>query len=158
VVAAINGTVSGAGLAVALMSDITIAADNAVIFDPHIMLGMATGDGPGGLWPLFTGLPKAKLYLMTSDGLTGAEADRIGLISRAVPLADLQDVAEDYAERLASKATTYSVRLTKRALGQYLKLASLVCNDYSIAVQLLSFYSDERAREPLTPFPPRIVP
>jgi hypothetical protein len=59
VVAAINGGTAGAGLGVALLSDITIAAEDAYFFDPHMLLGMAAGDGPPAVWPLLTGLAKA---------------------------------------------------------------------------------------------------
>jgi enoyl-CoA hydratase/carnithine racemase len=156
-VAAINGAASGAGLTVALLSDISIMAEDAWLFDPHIMLGSTAGDGAGALWPLFAGIPKAKLYLLTSDALDGIEADRIGLIGRAVPRAELMNVAYDYARRLA-KAPPVALRFTKRGINQWLKLAELVSQDYSLALEALADYSRAREGNPHTEWPPRIVP
>ncbi len=157
VVSAINGAASGAGMAVALLADISIMAEDALFWDPHIMLGISAGDGPGALWPLFTGMAKAKLYLLTSDALDGREADRIGLVSRAVPRPELMRVARDYAERL-SKSPPVALRFTKRGLNQWFKAAGLVSQDYSFALEALSFYSGEKKGAPHTDWPPRKVP
>lgn len=157
VVAAVNGAAAGAGLAVVMLSDISIMAEDAWVFDPHIMLGIAAGDGPGGLWPLFTGIAKAKLYLLTSDALTGRQADEIGLISRAVPRAQLHEIAQDYAERLA-RAPEVALRFTKRGINQWLRFAETVSQDYSLMLEALSEYSGERSGNPHTDWPPRLVP
>ncbi len=156
-IAAINGAASGAGLTVAMLSDISIMAQDAWLFDPHIMLGSSTGDGAGALLPLFVGLAKAKLYLLTSDAMDGVEAERIGLVSRAVPRAELMDVARDYARRLA-KVPAVSLRFTKRGINQWLKLAELVSQDYSLALETLADYSGARHGNPHTDWPPRHVP
>ena len=156
-VAAINGTASGAGLTVALLSDISIMAEDAILFDPHVMLGISAGDGAAALLPLFAGMAKAKLYLMTSDSLDGREAERIGLVSRAVARADVDKVAEDYVERL-KKAPAVAMRFTKRSIHQWLKLTSVASQDYAFALEALSFFSNERKGAPYTDFPPRKVP
>jgi enoyl-CoA hydratase len=157
VVAAVNGAAAGAGLAVVMLADIAVMAEDAWLFDPHIMLGISAGDGPGAIWPLFTGIAKAKLYLLTSDGLTGRQADEIGLIARAVPRGELMSVARDYVERLAA-APPIALRYTKRGLNQPLRVALLQAQDYAAALEALSGFSGERTGDPLTPFPPRIVP
>ena len=89
VVSAINGVVVGAGLAVALLADISIASENARITDGHIRLGVAAGDHATVIWPLLCGMAKAKYYLLTCDFLDGREAERIGLVSKAVPAGEL---------------------------------------------------------------------
>jgi enoyl-CoA hydratase len=157
VIAAVNGAAAGAGQAVVMLSDIAIMADDAWLFDPHMMLGVAAGDGPGGIWPLYTGIAKAKLYLLTSDAISGKEAERIGLVGRAVPREQLMDVANDYAERLA-RIPVVAMRFTKRGINQWLKLAELVSQDYSHALEVLSDYSGEREGNPHTEWPPRQVP
>ena len=81
VISAINGVAVGAGLAVALMADISIAAEDARITDGHIRLGVAAGDHAAIIWPLLCGMAKAKYYLLTCDFLDGKEAERIGLVS-----------------------------------------------------------------------------
>ena len=65
VISAINGVAVGAGLAVALLADISIAAENARITDGHIRLGVAAGDHAAIIWPLLCGMAKAKYYLLT---------------------------------------------------------------------------------------------
>jgi enoyl-CoA hydratase len=140
-----------------MLSDISVIAEDVWLFDPHIMLGSTTGDGAGALMPLYVGMAKAKLYLMTSDALDGIEAERIGLVSRAVPRAELLDVATDYARRLA-QAPPVSLRFTKRGINQWLKLTELVSQDYSLALEALADYSGERKGNPHTDYPPRIVP
>ena len=89
VISAINGVAVGAGLAVALLSDISIASERARITDGHTRLGVATGDHATLIWPLLCGMAKAKYYLLTCDFLDGTEAERIGLVSKAVPHEEL---------------------------------------------------------------------
>lgn len=141
-VAAINGAAAGGGLAIALLADISIAVDDAQLVDPHIAMGLAAGDHAAMIWPLLCGMAKSKLYLMTSDALDGTEAERIGLVSLAVPADELQPVARQYAERLAS-GPTYAIRYTKRALNQWLRLGGITSHDYSSALELLNFLGPE---------------
>ena len=142
VIAAINGAAEGGGLAVALLADISIAADNAQLVDPHIAMGLAAGDHAAMIWPLLCGMAKSKLYLLTSDPLSGAEAERIGLVSLAVPHDDLMTVARDYAERLAH-GPKYAIRYTKRALNQWLRLGGITSHDYSNSLELINFLGPE---------------
>jgi enoyl-CoA hydratase len=83
VVSAINGVAVGAGLAVALMADISIMGESARVSDGHARLGVAAGDHAALLWPLLCGLAKAKYYLLTADFIArhretprGGERDR----------------------------------------------------------------------------------
>ena len=77
IVSAIHGPCVGAGLAVALLADISIAARTAKIVDGHTRLGVAAGDHAVINWPLLCGMAKAKYYLLTCDVLTGEEAERL---------------------------------------------------------------------------------
>ena len=142
IISAINGTATGAGLAVALMADIPIAAEDATIIDPHIALGVAAGDHAAMNWPLLCGMAKAKLYLLTSDPLDGREAERIGLVSLAVPREKLMETALEYATKLAN-GPQYAIRFTKRALNQWLRLGGVTAFDYSLALEMLGFLGPE---------------
>src|SRR5437868_485506 len=73
VVSAIQGPAVGAGLAVALLADISVAGRTAKIIDGHTRLGVAAGDHAALVWPLLCGLAKAKYYLLLNDVLTGEE-------------------------------------------------------------------------------------
>ena len=77
VVSAINGPAVGAGLAVALMADISIIAEEARLTDGHVRLGVAAGDHAAIIWPLLCGLAKARYYLLTAEFIDGREAERI---------------------------------------------------------------------------------
>jgi enoyl-CoA hydratase len=157
IIAAVNGPATGAGLCIVLLSDISIMASDTWLCDPHMVLGISTGDGPGGVWPLHTGIAKAKLYLLTADAVSGEEADRIGLVSRAVPRAEVMPVAEDYAARLA-RAPQISLRFAKRGINQWYRLAELVAQNHATTLEALSFFANERQDAPYLDWPPRIVP
>ena len=80
IVSAINGVAVGAGLAVALLADVSIIAESARLSDGHARLGVAAGDHAALIWPLLCGMAKAKYYLMTADFVTGtgSRAHRTG--------------------------------------------------------------------------------
>src|SRR5947209_6823425 len=76
IISAINGVAVGAGLAVALMADISIMSETARITDGHTKLGVVAGDHAAIVWPLLCGMAKAKYYLLTSDFIDGKETKR----------------------------------------------------------------------------------
>ena len=80
----------GAGLAVALLADTSLASENARFTDGHIRPRVAAGDHVALIWPLLCGMPKAKYYLLTGDFLDGKEAEGIGLVSMVVPAEKLK--------------------------------------------------------------------
>ncbi|MDF2733003.1 MAG: menB 1, partial [Desertimonas sp.] len=84
IVSAIHGPAVGAGLVVALLADISIAARGARIIDGHTRIGVTAGDHAAICWPLLCGMAKAKYHLLTCEPLSGEEAERIGLVSRCV--------------------------------------------------------------------------
>src|SRR5512139_3448800 len=102
IISAINGVAVGAGLAVALMADISLMAEEARITDGHIRLGVAAGDHANIIWPLLCGLAKAKYYLLTAEFIDGRTADRIGLVSKSVPGERLLEEALLVADKLAT--------------------------------------------------------
>ena len=137
VVSAIRGSAVGAGLAIALLADVSIAADNARILDGHTRLGVAAGDHAVIIWPLLCGLAKARYHLLTNKSLSGAEAERIGLVAVAVPDAQVLESAFDVARTLAAGSAT-AIRWTKHALNNWLRLAG-PSFDTSLALEFLGF-------------------
>jgi enoyl-CoA hydratase len=137
VVSAIRGNAVGAGLAIALLADVSIAADNARILDGHTRLGVAAGDHAVIIWPLLCGLAKARYHLLTNKPLSGAEAERIGLVAMAVPDAEVLASAFDVARTLAAGSST-AMRWTKHALNNWLRLAG-PSFDTSLALEFLGF-------------------
>ena len=122
VISAINGVAVGAGLVVALLSDISIMSETARFTDGHTRLGVVAGDHAAIVWPLLCGMAKAKYYLLTSDFIDGREAERIGLVSLCVPPAELLPKAFEVADKLATGAQQ-AIRWTKRSLNNWLRMA-----------------------------------
>lgn len=143
IISAINGVAVGAGLAVALMADISIMAEDARITDGHLRLGVAAGDHANIIWPLLCGLAKAKYYLITSDFVDGKTADQIGLVSKAVPRDELMDEAMAVATKIA-KGPQDAARWTKRALNLWVQQAAPAF-DASLAFEMLNFLGHDAA-------------
>jgi enoyl-CoA hydratase len=127
----------GAGLAVALMADVSVIDEDARLTDGHLRLGVAAGDHAVAIWPLLCGMAKAKYYLLTADFLDGREAERIGLVSKAVPAADVLPTALAVATKLA-RGPRDATRMTKRALNHWLRQA-LPAFEASLAYEMLNF-------------------
>jgi enoyl-CoA hydratase len=141
VVSAVRGAAVGAGLAVALLADISVVASDARLIDGHTTLGVAAGDHAALIWPLLCGLAKAKYHLLTGDPLYGAEAARIGLVSLAVADGEVTERATEIASRLAGGAPT-ALRWTKQALNSWLR-AAMPHFDAALALEFLGFAGPE---------------
>jgi enoyl-CoA hydratase len=135
IVAAIDGPCVGAGLAVALLADISVAAPSARIVDGHTRLGVASGDHAVLVWPLLCGMAKAKYHLLLCEPIGGEEAERLGLVSLCVPADDLEERAVDVARRLAAGSQT-AISHTKLALNNWLRAAGPAF-DASLALEFL---------------------
>ena len=141
VVSAMRGPAVGAGLVCGLLADISIATKDARLIDGHTRLGVAAGDHAAIVWPLLCGMAKAKYYLLLCDALTGAEAERIGLISLAVEDAELDEKAVEIATRLAEGAPN-AIRWTKYALNNWMRMAGPIF-DTSLALEFMGFSSPD---------------
>jgi enoyl-CoA hydratase len=137
IVSAINGVAVGAGAVAALLADVSIAAQDAKIGDGHVKLGVAAGDHAAIIWPLLIGMAKARYYLLTGEMVTGAEAERIGLVAKALPRDQVLDEALRVADALAT-GSQQAIRLTKRTLNNWLRSAGPTF-DQSAAYEMLTF-------------------
>jgi len=115
-IAAVNGAAVGAGLAVALACDLRYAAEEAPLGAPFTALGMHPGMATTWLLPEVAGLAVARDLLLTGRMVSGAEAVRLGLASRALPAAEVLPAALEAATQIAATAPLAS-RLTKAALA-----------------------------------------
>jgi enoyl-CoA hydratase len=118
IVSAINGVAVGGGLAIALLADISIASERAVLMDGHIKLGLVAGDHAALVWPLAIGMARSKYHLLMCDRIDGKEAAEIGLVGRCVPHEELMPTANDIAVRLA-KGPQSAIQATKAALHDW---------------------------------------
>ena len=140
-VAAVHGSAVGAGLALALVADISIVAEDATLAEGHVRLGIAAGDHAVLLWPLLCGMAKAKYHLLTGAPLTGLEAERIGLVSRSVPAEEVMAEATAIAEKLAAGSDT-AIRWTRQALNQWYRVG-LPAFESSLAHEMLGFFGPD---------------
>jgi len=142
VIAAVNGGAIGAGLDLACMCDIRIAADNAVFAESFVKLGIVPGDGGAWLLPRAIGLPKASLMAFTGDTIDAAKALDWGLVAQVVPPDDLVREAQALAQRIAANPA-HALRLTKRLLreGQHMRLDSLL--ELSSAYQAIAHHTED---------------
>ena len=116
IVASLNGTVAGAGAAIALASDVRIAADTARIAFLFVKVGLAGADmGAAHLLPRVVGLGRATELLMTGDFIDADEALRIGLYNRVVPAAELPAATATFVDRLV-RGPAAGLAATKAAL------------------------------------------
>jgi enoyl-CoA hydratase len=106
VIAAVAGYALGGGCELAMMCDFVIAAENARFGQPEINLGIVPGAGGTQRLPRFTGKAKAMDMVLTARMMDAAEAERAGLVSRVVPLADLLPTALEAAKKIASLSPT----------------------------------------------------
>lgn len=140
VVAAVNGAAIGAGLDLACMCDVRIAAEGAIFAESFVKLGIVPGDGGAWLLPRIIGNARASLMTLTGDAIDTARALEYGLISEAVAPGDLLNRAREIAARIASNPG-HATRLAKRLLreGQDMKLGPLL--ELSAAYQALAHHS-----------------
>ena len=110
----------GLGASLARCCDVAIAAESARIADPHVAVGLVAGDGGALLWPQMVGYMRAREYLLTGDPIPATEAAAMGLLTRAVPDAQLDDEVYGLARRLAAGATQ-AIRYTKIVTNLALK-------------------------------------
>jgi len=143
IVSAVNGVAVGAGLAVALLADVSVMGEGARLSDGHARLGVAAGDHAALLWPLLCGMARAKYYLMTADFVDGREAERIGLVTRCVPDDQVLTESLAIAETLAAGSRT-AVQWTKRVMNQWMLQAAPVFGE-SLALEMLGFLGPDAA-------------
>jgi 2-(1,2-epoxy-1,2-dihydrophenyl)acetyl-CoA isomerase len=119
ILTAVNGTAAGGGAAMVLASDLVIAADHARIIQVFVRRGLIPDGGGTYLLPRLVGLQKAKELVFLGDDLSAADAERIGLVNKVVPGAELAAAAGDWARRLA-QGPTRTIGFAKRLLNRSL--------------------------------------
>ena len=120
IVCALQGFAMGLGATIALLCDVVVMAEDAVIADTHVNIGLVAGDGGAVLWPLLESFAAAKWHLMTGERVNGVEAVRLGLALKAVSAAELDEEAQRLAARLAQIAPL-AVQGTKATLNRVIR-------------------------------------
>ena len=135
IIASLNGTVAGAGAAIALAADLRLAADTARIAFLFVKVGLSGADmGAAHLLPRVVGLGRATEMLMTGEFVDAAEALRIGLYNRVVRPERLAAETAAMADRLA-RGPAAGLAATKDALNREMHMSLEAALDHEAAVQ-----------------------
>jgi 2-(1,2-epoxy-1,2-dihydrophenyl)acetyl-CoA isomerase len=119
VIVALNGTAAGGGAVITLAADLVIAADHARIIQVFVRRGLIPDGGGTYFLTTLVGLHKAKELVFFGDDLSAVDAERIGIVNKVVPGAELEPTAREWAERLA-RGPTKTIGLAKKLLNRSL--------------------------------------
>ncbi len=117
VIASLNGAVAGAGLSVAMITDLAIAADDAKFTLAYSRIGTSPDGSSSWSLPRIVGVRKALEIALLSEGFDAEEAMRLGLVNKVVPAAALAEETERLAHRLA-EGPTYAYGQIKRLIRE----------------------------------------
>jgi len=135
IVASLNGTVAGAGAAIALACDLRVAAESARIAFLFVKVGLSGADmGAAHLLPRLVGAGRAAELLMTGDFIDAAEALRIGLYNRVVPAEQLEAATAERVVRLV-RGPAAGLAATKEALNREGSMDLEAALEYEARVQ-----------------------
>lgn len=142
--AAINGYALGSGYELALACDIRLAAEDALIGSPEARVTSSVTGGAFRLLQDLVGPGKARELLFTAEYITGEEAERIGLVNRAVPREALMAQTMEMAEKIVANST-FSLKLIKKGCLMASGETSLeALMDYEIEACLACVSTKER--------------
>jgi 2-(1,2-epoxy-1,2-dihydrophenyl)acetyl-CoA isomerase len=138
ILAAVNGTAAGGGSAMVLASDLVIAAEHARIIQVFVRRGLIPDGGGTYLLPRLVGLRRAKELVFFGDDLAAADAERIGLVNRVVPGAELTAATTEWATRLA-QGPTKTIGFAKKLLNRSLDVdRATAFEEEALYVELVS--------------------
>ena len=143
IICRLNGAAAGLGATIALLCDIIIADEKALIGDPHVKVGLVAGDGGALIWPQLIGYAKAKELLMTGDLLSASEAKDLGLINYALPADELDAKVAEICGKILGNPK-WAVRWTKTVTNIPLKALAAQLMDASIGYESVSNFLDDR--------------
>ncbi len=142
VIAALNGAAAGGGANMALACDLRIASDRAAIGQTFNRIGLAPDWGGSWLVPRLVGRARAAELFFLAEMVDAVEAERIGLVNRVVPHAELEDTVRDVAGRLAAKPAL-ALALAKEALRRSLSADLDEMLDFEVRAQDEAFRSPD---------------
>jgi enoyl-CoA hydratase len=140
IVAALNGDAVSLGASLALFCDAIFMSQDAIIQDPHVLIGLVAGGGGAIIWPMSIGPAVAKRYLLTGDPMSAEEAVRLGLVTHVTSAGQTLAEATAFAERLAAGAPL-AIKYTKAAVNRYVKAAMGDAFEAGLGHELVTFLS-----------------
>ena len=141
-IAALPGPAAGAGLSLALACDIRIAAESAFVTTSYARLGLSGDYGSSWFLTRLVGTARAREILFTADRLSARECERIGLVNRVVPDAELQGQAFELARRIAA-GPPIALRFMKDNLNRALTQDLGACLDLEAERMVLGAQTED---------------
>ena len=117
VICRLNGVAAGAGASLAMACDIIVSSDTAVLVQAFANIGLVLDSGSSFFLPNLIGYNKAFELCTLGSKVTAAEAHRLGIINKLVPLEELDAAVKEYADRYAAAAPK-SMSLIKKMLNK----------------------------------------
>jgi enoyl-CoA hydratase len=143
IVTALHGDSVGLGTTLILCTDAIVAARTARISDPHVVIGLAAGDGGGVVWPHTAGMLLARRYLLTGDRIPAEAALTMGLVTDLVDTAEQAlPAARVLAERIAALPPR-AVQATKKMLNHGLRHRIEETFDLGLALELETMSTED---------------
>lgn len=143
-IAAVNGVAAGAGCNLALGCDLVVASDRARFTEIFAKRGLSLDFGGSWLLPRLVGLHRAKELAFLAEIVDASEAERIGLVNRVVPHADLAAVVGELAARLAAMPPV-QLSVSKRLLNQAMSVSMAEALEFEDVAQVMNFQSADTA-------------
>lgn len=143
-IARVDGVAVGAGLNLALACDLVVASDRARFCEIFARRGLSLDYGGSWFLPRRVGLAKAKELALLATMLDAGEAERLGLVNRVVPLADLDAAVDDWAGQLAA-GPPIALAQTKALLDRSATSTLAQALDAEAAAQVVNFGTADTA-------------
>ena len=140
VIAKVVGVAAGAGLNLALGCDLIVASDDARFSEIFARRGLSIDFGGSWVLPRLVGLHKAKELVLLADVIGAAEAERIGIVNRVVPRADIDAFVDDWARRLAA-GPPLALSMSKKLLNQSSSMTLAEAVEAEAQAQTVNFSS-----------------
>ncbi len=141
-IAMVNGVASGWGFDLALACDLRIGSDKARFMVAFTRVGLTPATGGVWLMPRIMGIAKAAELIFTADFLEAAEAQRLGVLNRVVPAADLEKEAKELARKIAN-GPPIAIRLAKMQLYRGMHTEMDAAFDTAAACQAICMTSED---------------
>jgi len=142
IIAMINGVAAGAGCSLALACDMRIMSSSAKLIQAFVRIGLVPDTGAHWFLPHLAGPARAFEYAATGRDVLADEAERVGLVNRTVPHADLEPVTMELARSFAG-APTRSIGLIKRTLNKALASDLDTTLDYEASIQQIASETED---------------
>lgn len=146
-IAAVNGAAVGAGMDMASMADIRIAADNARFGMAYVKMGLVPGDGGAFYLTRIIGISKALELIWTGDIFNAQAALEMGYVSRVVPAADLMTETRAFAKRLAD-GPAVAIQLAKRLVYRSTEVDEAIALDMAQSAMIITNTTEDAKEGP----------